>query len=322
MHTLPLTRSLKLAVSAAMLFTVQGVYADTLTGSTEVSFSSNPAPLSGDVAPDVTVTSTTTAAAHNSSPATASLISAGKVKIQMARDLGGNPVSAASVGVWMPLNDPGDNPDSVGQTSLPVDLDALGFVHGTVAGFRAHYVTGGGAHKIDTHFSPAVDLTANAGGGVCQNEHKVLVAATLASGDGAPAPGASGPWTFRITVINCTGVNLSGVKIQGGSNGWGNFTKLVYANDHHPPPSVKPNRRNEIITWTIDLIDEEVASLDVTMDGRISSSHACAWDPNVPSLNHIEYLSGAWSAAYNAGAGKEKSEYSGRVSVVVTCPQS
>jgi len=35
------------------------------------------------------------------------------------------------------------------------------------------------------------------------------VGATLASGNGTPPPGASGPWTFRISVTNCTGVSLT-----------------------------------------------------------------------------------------------------------------
>lgn len=57
------------------------------------------------------------------------------------------------------MNAPGQYP-ATGVTTLDVDLDALGFACGTVGGFRAHYVTGGGRDKVDTHFSDAVDLTA------------------------------------------------------------------------------------------------------------------------------------------------------------------
>jgi len=141
------------------------------TGTTIVTFSANPATLSGDSAPDVTITSTTTA-----SGAPEALIDAGKVVIQLATDGAGNPVPAASVVTWVALNAPGQNPAS-GVTTLDVDLDALGFICGTVAGFRAHYVTGGGQDKVDTHFSTPVDLTA-----VCECECEATESAYAYSG--------------------------------------------------------------------------------------------------------------------------------------------
>ncbi|UCD51517.1 MAG: hypothetical protein JSW27_02575 [Phycisphaerales bacterium] len=131
--------------------------ATTYDGTTVVTFSANPATLSGDSTPDVTITTTTTAS--GGSP---DLIDAGKVVIQLATDGIGNPVPAASVVDWVALNAPGQNPTS-GVTSLDVDLDSLGFVPGTVAGFRAHYVTGGGKDKVDTHFSDPVDLAVASG---------------------------------------------------------------------------------------------------------------------------------------------------------------
>lgn len=124
----------------------------TYDGTTVVAFSANPATLSGDNTPDVTITTTTTA--PGASPG---LIDAGKVVIQLATDGIGNPVPAASVVTWEALNAPGQTPTG-GVTSLDVDLDALGFVPGMVGGFRAHYVTGGGRDKVNTHFSEPVDL--------------------------------------------------------------------------------------------------------------------------------------------------------------------
>jgi hypothetical protein len=124
------------------------------SGTTILEFSSNPATLSGDNTTDVTITTTTTSAGG------AELISDGKVMIELATDESGNPVPAADVVTWMALNSPGVNPDGSGVTTLDVDLDALGFVCGTVGGFRAHYVTGGGSNKVSTHFSEPVDLTA------------------------------------------------------------------------------------------------------------------------------------------------------------------
>lgn len=137
-------------------------WADTITGTTVVSQNpANPVPLGAGT--DVQLTSTTTAPPHSPTPpTTAALISAGKVTFQYATDGGGNPVPEASVVTWVSLNSPGQNPIA-GQTTLDVDLDALGFVSGTTGGFRAHYVTGGGAHKVDTHFSQPIDITATGG---------------------------------------------------------------------------------------------------------------------------------------------------------------
>lgn len=148
------------AVAVALLTSTAG-WANTITGTTAVTQDpANPVPLAAGN--DVTLTSTTTAPAHVS-PTTAQLISAGKVVFQVATDGGGNPVPFGSVTLWVSLNAPGQNPDGGGQTMLGVDLDTLGFTSGTTGGFRAHYVTGGGAHKVDTHFSDMIDVTATAG---------------------------------------------------------------------------------------------------------------------------------------------------------------
>ncbi len=143
-----------LALSTIIVLTVSvPVLAHGAAGTTTVAFSANPATLSGDSTPDVTITTTTTSAEHPEK------VDEGKVTIQLATDGAGNPVPAASVVTWVVLNAPGQTPVS-GVTTLNVDLDALGFVCGTVGGFRAHYVTGGGQHKVETHFSVPVDLTA------------------------------------------------------------------------------------------------------------------------------------------------------------------
>lgn len=144
---------LMLATIIALVISVPVLAAPPIDGDTTLVFSDNPAVLSGDSAPDVTITTTTTSEA---SPA---VIDAGTVVIQLATDGSGNPVPAASVVDWVALNAPGQNPVS-GVTTLDVDLDAQGFIHGTVGGFRAHYVTGGGSTKVGTHFSDPVDLEA------------------------------------------------------------------------------------------------------------------------------------------------------------------
>ena len=96
-------------------------------GTTTISFSANPATLSGGSAPDVTITTTTTAEPE----ATQDMIDDGKVTIQLATDGTGPPyvpVPAATPGaVWVSLNAPGQDPSS-GITAYDVDLDGLGFV--------------------------------------------------------------------------------------------------------------------------------------------------------------------------------------------------
>jgi hypothetical protein len=139
--------------AACLVFAMAGtaMAAAPVPGSTVVTFSVNPAPLSGDSAPDVTIITTTTSSAGQP------YIDDGKVTIEIATDGSGHPVPAASVVLWVPLNDPGDSPTG-GVLGLDVDLDALGCVPGTFVGFHAHYVTGGGSTKVAAHFSDAVDL--------------------------------------------------------------------------------------------------------------------------------------------------------------------
>lgn len=153
-------------MAATFLFASGTAWADPpggLDGTTIITVSpSSPVPLvAGD---DATLTSTTTAPAHpNPPPTTATLISQGKVIFQLATDGAGtlNPVPFAAVVFWHDLNGPGQNPDAGGQTTLDVDLDGtLKFVPGTVGGFRAHYITGGGAHKVGNNFSDPVNVTA------------------------------------------------------------------------------------------------------------------------------------------------------------------
>ncbi|WP_432474752.1 hypothetical protein [Amphritea sp. HPY] len=157
--TLAFYMLLALAISLSSVF----VHADTLSGSTSiVSLPASPVKL--EVGNDLTLTSTTIAPEHSPSPPTTqSLISEGKVTFLLATDGSGNPVPANAVVDWVDLMPKKLAPDGSGQTSIDVDLDALGFVAGTTGGFRAHYVTGGGRDKVGTHFSDPIDITATNG---------------------------------------------------------------------------------------------------------------------------------------------------------------
>jgi hypothetical protein len=274
---------------------IQPALADGAAGITTITFSANPAVLvPGD---DVTITTTTTSAEHPEQ------VDAGKVTIQLATDGVGNPVPAASVVTWVSLNAPGQSP-SGGITNLALDLDTLGFVPGTVGGFRAHYVTGGGAHRVETHFAAAVDL------GTASSCSGLTIGATLASGDGCPLPGSSGPWTFRITLQNCTGMDLSAVKVQGGANGWAPLTGIATVGGG--AVSVSKKQKNSVITWTVDIPDGATIYLDATVNGPI---------PHSAPAGQIRFLSGAWSAVYDhdgdALSPRVKTDYTGRVSITV-----
>jgi len=279
-------------------------------GNTSITFSASPAVLSGDSAADVCITTTTTSEAGQ--PA----IDEGKVVIYLATDgtvldaglnpIGGAPVPAASAVYWMPLNDPGLNPSS-GVTALDVDLDALGFVDGTVGGFKAHYVTGGGSTKVAQHWSPAVDLEA-----IVSCAPGLHLGAALATGNGSPAPGYEGCWTFRITLQNCTGNDLYGVKVQGGTNGWAPMTVFGQSTGS---VSVRENKKNQVLTWMVDIANGATETLNVTVCGKVK--------PSTPD-GTILFLSGAWSAVYDDDGDPltptVKTDYTGRVSVTVTTP--
>ena len=265
--------------------------------STTITITPTPVVLSGDATEDAVADTQTTSASLSTS-----VIDEGKVTIQMGTAAGLPAVVGTAGFAWTDLA-PGNMTPSGGATFSAWDFDGLGFLPGTTASFRAHYVTGGGAVKADTHFSPAIDVTAV--GDTCNGFN---ISADFASGNGGPAPGSQGPWAFRITLENCTGVDLAGIKAQGGSNGWAPMTSYVASKGG---VAVSSNKKNEVLTWNVDMPNGTTETLLVNVDGKIPASAVC---------DSIRYLSGAWSAVYDAGLGSQKSPYTGRVSIQVTCP--
>jgi hypothetical protein len=216
--------------------------------------------------------------------------------------LGGAPAVDQPGVTWVGIA-PGNMSPVGGSTHSALDFDGLGFVAGTHASFRAHYVTGGGQTHADTHFSPAIEV-----GAVADTCEGFNVSADFASGDGAPPPNSDGPWQFRIRLENCTGANLTGIKAQGGSNGWAPMTGYVPSKGS---VEVRQNNKNQVLSWFLDMPTGTTETLLVTVSGHIPASAVC---------DSIRYLSGPWSAVYNPGTGAVKSEYTGRVSITVTCP--
>lgn len=297
------------------LFGSKPAFAHSADGATSFTVSENPVQLvSGN---DVMVSTTTISMDSGFSSAHPEQIDNGTVIIQMATDGLGAPAPSGSAVAWVALNAPGVQPVS-GKAAIPLDLNTWGFIPGTVAGLRALYVSGGGDDSVKTNTSVAVDLVAATE--PCES-NGVSVAAELTSGNGNPPPGFStesgDTLVFAIKVRNCSGQNLSGVKVQGGTNGW---TALLAATPVKGTVSVRENKRNQVITWTVDLAQGEAQTLVVILNGAIPEYADCSPDPNTPEPDSIRFLSGAWSAVYMSETGPQKTEYTGRVSLTVTCP--
>lgn len=275
------------------------------SGETALSYAPATVSLSGDAAPDITLTAVTT------SPGGSTLISEGMIQFEIATDGADVPMPVASTYsgvVWQELHGPGENPDHTGTVVMSFDLDALGAETGMTIGFRAHYKTGGGSDKVSQHKSGALDIVI--GEFVCTGFH---LSTDRVGGPGAIEPGASGNWTFRVRAKNCTGQNLSNVKIQGGTNGWANFEGFT---ESAGEVSVKVNKRNEVLTWTVSIPDLDDATLDIAMTGTIPQGSACSTDLDEPEADSIRNLSGTWSAS-NPAIGKV--EAPSQASIVVVC---
>jgi hypothetical protein len=288
---------------------------------TSIAFNPNPANLVPGT--DVTITTTTTSTGIDPLITTA-IIDEGKVAIQVATDGLGNLVPSAPGVTWVDLDLLGEKSPSGGVASFPIDLNNISSLSSTVLinptcpafdqkliGFRAHYITGGGMVHADTHFSPGASVTISCN--PCGTLNNISIAVAQVGGPGSPPPGFTGCWTFTITVQNCTGQNLTGVKIQGGSNGWTDNTQTTASSTGGSNESlnVKNNNKNSVITWTGDIAQGETVAIDVTVCGTIKATTACG---TVLTLN------GPWSAAYTLGGVPMKTPYTGQLTIEVTCP--
>jgi len=153
-----------LGLVLSCIFGARNAFADGAAGQTVIAFSPDPAALvAGN---DVTITTTTTSSGHPEK------VDSGKIHIQIATDGAGNPVPSGLNVLWVRIDAAITGPPGGGLTlvngvaSLGVDLDALNTLGlglnnpscGDVVGFRAQYVTGGGQHRVETHFSSGFDL--------------------------------------------------------------------------------------------------------------------------------------------------------------------
>lgn len=204
--------------------------------------------------------------------------------------------------------------------TLPITLQApYSWMVGDKVQFRAGYTSSGNNCDYEVKAigdSPTVDLLI--GGSVaaaCPNDQTTGVHVTItdAGGNGTPAPGYSGEWTFQVNVQACE--DVTNVSAQGGANGWAGFIKAV-PDDENADVAISTKKSNTVLNWTIGDLDEgEVATLAVTVAGAIKDK--------ISECGKVKLLNGAWSALFSNDGGTtvQKSAYTDYVSTVtVTCP--
>jgi len=215
-----------------------------------------------------------------------------------------------SGGEGVPCDYPGGNwetiasgsPNTNGEYSYLFDTTGLG---GKTIGFRVFHPANPG--KSSASNSPCVNLVIDSAS-TC-SEVGVLLGTRIASGEGEPQPGSTNIWVIRVELTNCLGSTTT-FKVQGGTNGW---TTFVGYSASVGDVSVRRNNRNQVLTWIVELDDQESATLDIELQGTIPSSAPCG---------EVRGLLGPWSAAYVYNGIKKKSDYTGKITIEVTCPSS
>lgn len=192
-------------------------------------------------------------------------------------------------------------PDANGQRSINFDTAGLG---GSIIGFHTHYVTDGGSHVPGTGNSPCLDLVIEE----VECTSPISITATAASGNGTPMPGENINLAYIITVTACEGA--TGVFAQGGNNGWSNFV-----NAYESIGDWGFHKKSKAIRWSIgDMYAPQEESIEVMVNATIKDKQS--------ECGKVKNLNGPWSATYSidGGATFQKSDYTGQVSVTVTCP--
>jgi len=200
------------------------------------------------------------------------------------------------------------------QFSAPFDATAFAVIAGDVVTFRAGYESSGqGCDAAGTAIgqSPTVDLLITGAPPCPEGIVGAYITIGNAAGNGTPAPGYTGEWSFDVNVTACQ--DIYDVTAQGGANGWAgvkNFNTTVGS----VTQSVK--NKNTVYLWNIgDMLMGETKTLTITVGATIK---------NGPSeCGRVKLLNGAWSSMYAVvdGGAKTKSDYTTYTSTItVTCP--
>jgi hypothetical protein len=218
-------------------------------------------------------------------------VTGGRLELQRAVDGDGNPTSCTAAADYLP-GTPTDV-DVYGSAMFSLDTTVPGNF-----GYLIHYIPGKAPYK--TSFSPCADLTVTP---LCSG---VQISADLATGDGNPPAGTPQTWTVEIKVYACE--DATGLKVQGGTNGWATNAVGVPTTGE---VNLRYNNKNQVITWNMDSLGKgQDATLTLTVTGTIK--------PNTPSGTILRLL-GPWSVTYSTDGGVtyQKSDYTGAVTVTV-----
>lgn len=208
-----------------------------------------------------------------------------------------------------------DTPDASGNVSLvtfdttgysnPSYVDGNGF-SGPTLYFFAHYVPAVGA-AYGEGWSPVESLTVNSGS-TCDGTG-LFIGNVAASGNGAPSPGETGSWSFTIQVQNCTGVDLTSLKVQGGTVGWATSATATVSQGSSAFKGTKKNP-DQVLVWTAGaLANNASATVTVTITGTVPKG-SCGALP----------ISGSWSATGSDANGTAyPSTYTDSSTITVVC---
>jgi hypothetical protein len=131
----------------------------------------------------------------------------------------------------------------------------------------------------------------------------------------SPSTGTAGhsyTGSFTVSVQNCTGGDLSKVKLQGGSAGWLTVTSAT-ATQGTTSISTKKKNTAQVVTANLGtLTNGGTASVTVNATGTVPNGAACG--SNLP-------ISGSWSATgLDASNNSISSGRSGVATISITCP--
>jgi hypothetical protein len=215
---------------------------------------------------------------------------------------------------WLSLD---NNLDVVAsQFSAAFDSNVIPVIPGDKVAFRAGYASSGLGCAFDGQApgnSPTVQLDIVAAPNVCPNGQTTGVYLSIgnATGNGTPAPGTSGTWSFDVIALACG--DVYGVTAQGGANGWAPL-KSYYTATGTVDSSVK--NKNTVYLWTIgDIAMGETRTLTITVGATLKNGAG--------ECGKEKTLNGDWSAMFAEAPGgvRTKSAYTDyKSTITVTCP--
>lgn len=220
-----------------------------------------------------------------------------------------------------------------GTNTITYAFDTTGYAPGNEQ-FRAVY-SGYGSTSDADGFKPATSPPANLKLQIVCNSFTLTN--DLSSGAGEPIQGSGlQEWTFRLRANNCTENTLSNLKIQGGTNGWGQIVGDPVVSTGPDTVAVKTNKRNEVLTWGgFNLAPGASETMTVTLSGSIGNEPCfdeASFDEDDPTTHPEAFaksLTGQYSATYSYvdefGATvrmKDLDALAAPVTVIVTCPSA